>query len=97
MEYRLDGSGGVVALDGPMNTIGVMPVAEISDNQTRRTAFSPSKLQQWAQAVGQAYGGEAEIVFTPNKPMIAVPYNTDALVGIGIAPRVRREDKEDDS
>ena len=85
-EYSLYGTEIAVALDAT-NTVGIFPGKEITTNQTRSTLFSPDMLVKWAKAVEDAYGAEARVVFTPERPMLATHPDEDALIGIAVAPR----------
>lgn len=87
-------SGGLNAIGfNRLDTVGAMALDNIATNQTRRTKYSTSVLKEWAIAVDEAYDGAVEIMFTPDRPMVAVKINTDddrddARVGIGAAPRL---------
>lgn len=94
--YELNGSSGYVALDGPVDTLAVVNVDHITTNQTRTTAFNPKLLMEWAEAVEDAYGSEAHIVFTPGKPILATASGKDDSVGIGLAPRIKNSGVGDD-
>lgn len=74
------------------NTVGAFAYQHMTDNQTRSTLYTAGELVTWAKAIEEAYGSDepVEVVFTPNKPMIATEYvkndGEDVPLGIGIAP-----------
>ena len=77
-------------------TMGVMEVPGLKTNQTRSTYFTTSVLLEWAEAIVEAYGeNEAvEIMFTPEKPIIARQINPDggeSKLGLGAAPRLDQD------
>ena len=87
-EYELKGGPSGVALNRE-NTVGVFAHTHFTTNQTRSSLFDPDYLVEWAKAVRDAYGLEVEVVFTPDKPMVAVDPDPDvtSLAGIAVCPR----------
>jgi len=79
----------------PAKVVGVMATEHMRTNQTRTTRFDPKYLLEWAKAVNEAYEREVEVVFTPERPMLAHESGADPTVGIGVAPRLSKEDVDD--
>ena len=90
-EIQLMGSKDSVALNAG-DTIAVFAYDHTKNNQTRTTTFTPELLLEWAKRVNEAYGDDpaVELVFTPDKPLIARKQTTDKepSIGIGLAPRL---------
>ena len=87
-DIYLNGSTNSIGLN-LSNTAGVMALEGIPTNETRRTKFTSGFLVEWAELVDETYDCCIEIVFTPEKPMIAVPCDDEeAKLGIGLAPRL---------
>lgn len=85
-----------VSLNGFMNTVGAVSADRYANNQTRRVRFNPRLLKEWATLVEQAADGEeVEVVFTPDRPMVAVSTDSRAQIGIGVCPRMSREEYEE--
>lgn len=99
-EWELFGDKGWIAINGRKNTVGIVSVDGITDNQTRSAIFTPRLLKLWAEAAMEAYGSEARIIFTPDNPVIATDYDKDrsgfADIGIAVAPRAPPEDFNDE-
>lgn len=85
MEYDLNGRPGVVAIDGFANVVGI-GTTPFTNNQTRTTMFRTDRLVEWAEAVDDAYGPYVEVVFTPEKPMVATHQEGDGSIGVCVAP-----------
>jgi len=73
-------------------TVGSFPTREYATNETRTATFFAEYLREWAENVEEAFGSgeKVEIVFTPDKPMVAQVVTDDdekdPVVGIGVAP-----------
>ena len=97
-DYELTGSANAIGFN-ETNTVGAFVCEGFTTNQTRTGLFTPEGLLEWAQAVNDAYGDNpaVEIVFTPNKPLVAKKRDTDkdVNIGIGLAPRLKPDDYEE--
>lgn len=89
-DYELYGDSGHIGLNGSTDTVAVASPSDITTNETRVTKFDPDFLIEWAEAVKDAYGHEAAVVFTPGKPMMATKRGKDCTLGIAIAPRIHK-------
>jgi hypothetical protein len=93
-EYNLVGYGDHIALN-PSDTVAVVDPAEYTTNQTRTMRFDTKLLQEWLEALEEAYGREVEIQFTPGMPAVGYPRTDDeTTMGIAIAPRLDDDEKE---
>jgi hypothetical protein len=79
------------------NTVGVLATEGLFTNETRRTRFKAKYLKEWAEYVCEAYGADEsiEVIFTPEHPMIAVPADTEAKLGVSVAHRVKPDGDSD--
>jgi len=90
-EYDLTANSKSIALE-PTETIGISSL-HFTGKQTRSAKFTPALLREWAEAVEDAFDGEpaVEIVFTPDKPIVAREITDDDYsesVGVCLAPRL---------
>ena len=83
------------------DTVSVFAYQHTTTNQTRTTTFTPRLLLEWAKRVDEAYGDDpsVEIVFTPEKPIVARKAGTDKdpHLGIALAPRIFKNRDESEA
>ena len=90
-EIELDAGKTGVAFNSA-GTVGSFPTREYATNETRTATFFAEYLREWAENVEEAFGSaeKVEIVFTPDKPMVAQVVTDDdeeePVIGIGVAP-----------
>ena len=97
-EYNLFGGPRSIRWNSA-NTVGAFAHQGVTDNQTRSGYYTTSDLVEWAKAIEGAYGENetVEVVFTPNKPMVATEFerDTEMSIGIGVAPLLEPDDYEE--
>ena len=88
-DYTLTGGPRSIGLN-ESNTVGAFVHEGITNNQTKSGYYTAGQLVDWAKAVQDTYGEDeaVEVVFTPQRPMVATGRDpdTEMKIGIGVAP-----------